>query len=122
MNLIENWGSGIPRAIEDMKEYGLPEPEFLNLDIGFRINLYRQSNTNTNSIVSDSKVPKAHGDTLENKISEIMIQNPSVTQNEISETLSISIATVKRTIKQMTENGIIERTGGKRYGEWIVKK
>lgn len=126
MNLIENWGSGIPRAIEDMKEYGLPEPEFLNLDIGFRINLYRQSHTNVNSIVSDSKVPKAHGDTLddtlERKISELIIQNPSVTQNEISETLSISVATVKRTIKKMTENGIIERTGGRRYGEWIIKK
>lgn len=126
MKLIENWGSGIPRAIEDMKEYGLPEPEFQNLDIGFRINLYRRSYTNVNSIVSDSKVPKSHGDTLddtlENKISEIMIQNPSVTQNKISETLSISVATVKRAIKQMTENGIIERTGGRRYGEWVVKK
>lgn len=130
MNLIENWGSGIPRAIEDMKEYGLPEPEFLNLDIGFRINLYRQSYTNTNSIVSDSKIPKAHSDTLndtlddtlEHRISELIMQNPSVTQNEISETLSISVATVKRAIKKMTENGIIERTGGRRYGEWTVKK
>ncbi|MDE6035333.1 MAG: winged helix-turn-helix domain-containing protein [Ruminococcus sp.] len=58
----------------------------------------------------------------EPRISEIMIPKPSVTQNEISKTLSISVATVKRTIKKMTENGVIERTGGRRYGEWIVKK
>lgn len=104
----------------------MPEPEFLNLDIGFRINLYRHSYTNVNSIVSDSKVLKAHDDTLDDtlecKISGLIIKNSSVTQLEISEILDVSIATVKRAIKQMTENGIIEHTGGRRYGQWIVKK
>lgn len=39
MNLIEAWGSGIPKLLEAMKEYGLREPEFQDLEIGFRINL-----------------------------------------------------------------------------------
>lgn len=42
MNLIEEWGSGIPRLYEEMKEYGLQKPEFVGLEIGFRVNLYRK--------------------------------------------------------------------------------
>ena len=39
MNLIEAWGSGILKLMEAMREYGLREPEFRDMDIGFRINL-----------------------------------------------------------------------------------
>lgn len=42
MNLIEAWGSGIPKLMEAMRDYGLREPEFCDLEIGFRINLYRK--------------------------------------------------------------------------------
>ena len=42
MNLIEAWGSGIPKLMEAMREYGLRDPEFCDLEIGFRINLYRK--------------------------------------------------------------------------------
>lgn len=41
MNLIEGWGTGIPRLLREMKEYGLPEPEFVDMEIALRINLYR---------------------------------------------------------------------------------
>jgi len=41
MNMIEEWGSGIPKLIQEMREYGLKEPEFIDMDIGFRVNLYR---------------------------------------------------------------------------------
>ncbi|MCM1122235.1 MAG: putative DNA binding domain-containing protein [Eubacterium sp.] len=41
MNLIEGWGTGIPRLIREMREYGLQEPEFIDMEIALRINLYR---------------------------------------------------------------------------------
>ena len=41
MNLIEAWGSGIPKLMKAMREYGLQEPEFKDMEIAFRINLYR---------------------------------------------------------------------------------
>ena len=43
MNLIEAWASGIPKLLEAMREYGLRDPEFCDLEIGFRINLYRRT-------------------------------------------------------------------------------
>lgn len=42
MNMIETWGSGIPKLMESMREYGLEEPEFIDMGIGLRINLYRK--------------------------------------------------------------------------------
>ena len=41
MNLIEAWGSGIPKLMTAMQEYGLREPEFIDMEIAFRVNLYR---------------------------------------------------------------------------------
>ncbi len=45
MNLIEGWGTGIPRLFREMKEYGLPDPEFVDMEIALRINLYRAVDT-----------------------------------------------------------------------------
>ena len=41
MNLIENWGSGIPRIIDKEKTAGLREPEFIGGEIDLCINIYR---------------------------------------------------------------------------------
>lgn len=43
MNIIEAWGSGIPRMFREVKEYGLREPELINLGSDFRVNLYRKA-------------------------------------------------------------------------------
>ena len=73
MNLIEGWGTGIPRLMQEMKEYGLSEPEFLDMEITLRINLYRSVNVehggagerlNGSKKVPDSmeKMPDSAGD------------------------------------------------------------
>ena len=41
MNLIEHWGSGIPRIIDKVKAAGLREPEFIGGEVDLRINIYR---------------------------------------------------------------------------------
>ena len=60
MNLIEAWGSGIPKLMEAMQEYGLREPEFRDMEIGFRINLYR--NMEEKRIGTDQDVQKVDQD------------------------------------------------------------
>lgn len=42
MKMIERWGSGIPRLYKDVKERGLREPELIDMDGDFRVNLYRR--------------------------------------------------------------------------------
>ena len=41
MNLVEAWGSGIPKLMQAMKDYELREPEFIDMEVAFRVNLYR---------------------------------------------------------------------------------
>lgn len=41
MNLIEHWGSGIPRIIDKVRAAGLREPEFIGGEVDLRINIYR---------------------------------------------------------------------------------
>ena len=59
MNLIEGWGTGIPRLLREMKEYGLPEPEFVDMEIALRINLYRTEGTAAENAL---KVPESAGE------------------------------------------------------------
>lgn len=42
MNIVEAWGSGIPKMFREAKEYGLREPELIDMGSDFRINLYRK--------------------------------------------------------------------------------
>lgn len=42
MNMVEIWGTGIPKMFEEAKDYGLCEPELLDMGSDFRINLYRK--------------------------------------------------------------------------------
>ncbi len=53
MNLIEGWGTGIPRLLQEMQEYGLKEPEFIDMEIALRINLYRK-NVEDDNIVQNN--------------------------------------------------------------------
>ena len=56
MNLIEHWGSGIPRIIDKVKAAGLREPEFIGGEVDLRINIYR-GQVASNDFNSAQKVP-----------------------------------------------------------------
>ena len=69
MNLIEHWGSGIPRIIDKVKAVGLREPEFIGGEVDLRINIYRgQVDTNNAIKVPDTirKMPDS-GNEVPNK-------------------------------------------------------
>ena len=56
MNLIEHWGSGIPRIIDKVKASGLREPEFIGGKVDLRINIYR-GQVEVDNLNDASKVP-----------------------------------------------------------------
>ena len=57
MNLIEHWGSGIPRIIDKVKAAGLREPEFIGGEVDLRINIYRGQVDGTVDLNNAIKVP-----------------------------------------------------------------
>lgn len=69
MNLIEHWGSGIPRIIGKVKAAGLQEPEFIGGDVDLRINIYRSQST-ANSATNNATI-NANG--TENGVNDVNV-------------------------------------------------
>lgn len=57
---------------------------------------------------------------LADKIIAELKENPKITQKELADNTDIPLRTIQRTLKELRENGVIERKGGKRFGYWEV--
>lgn len=117
---VETWGRGIEKICEACKKHGVLMPEYtLHLeDIMVKF-----------TPLIGAKVPKRQNGTLdgtlngtlEEKILFIIKNNSHITQSQIALMLDCSERKVKRLMKMMQEDGMIERVGGRRSGQWIVK-
>ena len=57
MGLVESWGTGIKKIIDSAKEYGLHEPEFIEMPETFCVNLFRKvSPTRSDGDVGENSV------------------------------------------------------------------
>ena len=131
MGLIEAWGTGLQRIRDAAHEYGLPDPEFIEMSDGFRVNLYRRiTHINKQTCECDvgENVGENVGDVGENvgdvgtMILNCISNNNRVSATEIATKLSITPRTVERYIKLLREDGTIVRHGGARGGYWEIMK
>ena len=53
-------------------------------------------------------------------ILELIRENPSITRIELAEKLNINESAVQKHILMMKKMSLIERKGGKKYGQWII--
>ena len=130
MGLVEAWGTGIRRIQDAAKEYGLPEPEFIEMSDMFRVNLYRRP-LPTQSRQSGGEMAVNGGDnggeTIGNhgdvkaSLLRIIAGNSRISVSEIAESLSIAKRTAERYIKELREEGTLIRHGSARGGYWEVK-
>ena len=122
MNLIEAWGSGIPKLMEAMQEYGLRDPEFCDLEIGFRINLYRKEENELKGSQKGAEKELKNRAQIKNGILQRMQENPAITQRKLMEEFELTRKQIQTIIKELQENGIVERQGPARSGKWVVKQ
>lgn len=140
MNLIEAWGSGIPKMYDEAKAYGLPEPELIDLDSDFRVNLYRrkmdfdehgvvdptQGTTQDDTKTTQDTTQATQGTTQvsfskEDKAVLALIQaNPSMTQKEMAMELGWKIDRVKYYLNKLKKNNVIQRVGSSQKGYWDI--
>lgn len=59
-------------------------------------------------------------DTLARYVLDALGENPSIRQSELAERFGVSMPTIKRAFKRLTDAGLIRRVGGKRFGCWEV--
>ena len=126
MNLIEHWGSGIPRIIDKVKAAGLREPQFIGGEVDLRINIYRGQVDTNNAMINanDTKdgvngvdcgvndagngtngveVPLNKEQAQIEKLLQIIEKNPSATQAYYAEKMGISKRTVSRMFVSLQE-------------------
>ena len=135
LGLIEGWGSGIPRILREAADYGLREPELIDMDSAFRINLYRKgfefdrfgvavpgnNSINEGSANYDPMSADLKERTKEEKLLALIRKDPGITQNELSRALNVSIRTVKRLMRMLQDQDLLERSGSPRKGLWKLK-
>lgn len=143
MNLIEHWGSGIPRIIDKVKASGLQEPEFIGGEVDLRINIYQGQIDTNNAMINanDTKdgvngvdcgvndagngtngveVPLNKEQAQIEKLLQIIEKNPSATQAYYAEEIGVSKRTVSRMFVSLQEKGILVQSGTKRKANWTV--
>ena len=59
-------------------------------------------------------------DTVNDTVFSLIVQNNKIKVRGISERLNISLSTAKRKIKELKEQGLIERIGSDKTGHWKI--
>lgn len=113
---IENWGQGIQKICDECRELGAELPVYDLTGTILRI----QFQALKSALIDQPKVPKDQLDTLANKIVSLLKENPSMTQGVLAAKSKVSVASIKRTMKILSEEGKIVRKGGKQYGYWEI--
>lgn len=145
MKIIEQWGSGIPRLLENCKNAGLKEPELLEIGGSFRVNMFRNTEltlniseqTQSKNGITDNTEQKKGTEKKEQKkgteksteiiertekIWKMICENPKITQSAMMEELGISRKKVQLALEKLTVDGRIERIGSDRSGSWKVNQ
>ena len=136
INIIEKWGSGIPRIMNELAEYGLEEPEFITFENDFRINIYRKSyntiqttqdstqdKTNTTQTVSQKEKSNIKNLTETDKtIINTIINNPKMSQKQIADNLNWTVNKVKYYMKKFKQKNILKYEGTSQNGKWEIQE
>ena len=145
MGLIEAWGTGVRRIRDEAARYGLREPEFIEMDDTFRINLYRNQISeimNTEADIKSETVGEASGNSgkaserhrkasesigkqineTQRQILDNMKRNPYITIATLSDITGISTRNIENNIRTLKEKGILIRRGTRQRGYWEMKE
>ncbi len=139
MNLIEHWGSGIPRIIGKVKAAGLREPEFIGGEVDLRINIYRGQIDDVSGDNNADKVPDSAGivpdsanmmpdnadkvpDTIERlpdneqerKIYQYVLENGFITTSMVAELLEVKQRRARAVLQDMVEGNYLRKEGAAR--------
>ena len=135
MNLIEHWGSGIPRIIGRVKALGLAEPEFIGGEVDLRINIYRGQINGTNSLKHSATDTKTAGKLPENcrktagklpmteqeqKIHKFALENGSITTAQVTELLGVKQRRARDILGKMVDNHWLRKEGVSRSTVYVI--
>ncbi|MCP5106726.1 MAG: winged helix-turn-helix transcriptional regulator [bacterium] len=138
-NIIEKYGSGIGRILDEFEAYGLPAPKFEEIGNGFRATAFKEpiksdrvkdrvndrvkdrvkDRVNDNSSIYNEK------DTTKSWEKEpILLQkikeNPAITAVELSKMLNINERNIRKYLSKLKKEGKLKRMGSDKKGIWEI--
>ncbi|WP_374123642.1 ATP-binding protein [Leptotrichia hongkongensis] len=129
VNIIEKWGSGIPRIMNEIREYGLQEPEFMIFENDFRVNIYRKNYNTTQStqgstqdIFKKEKLDVKNLTETDKTIINTIINNPEMSQKQIADNLNWTVNKVKYYMKKFKQKNILKYEGTSQNGKWEIQE
>ena len=129
VNIIEKWGSGIPRIMNEIREYGLQEPEFIIFENDFRVNIYRKNYNTTQStqgstqdISKKEKLDVKNLTETDKIIINTIINNPEMSQKQIADNLNWTVNKVKYYMKKFKQKNILKYEGTSQNGKWEIQE
>ena len=141
MNVIEEWGSGLRRVLEELAAYGVKPLQIEDGGIDVRVNVFRnaalggEESEDNRHVERGSRsdrqksTPKEVGvnEKVNERVNErqaaiiaIVSDNPYITQSELASRLGISLVHVNKNMKKLQGLGVIRRVGPDKGGHWEV--
>ena len=148
MNLIEGWGTGLPRLYKACAEMGLPEPKFSEFGDGIKVTIYKaidanhEANPSNTGLETDSKagektdtsrktvtetsteapsnIETGTETNTEQKVIALIKHNPSITIKEMALQCGMSVSGIRYVIDALRKRGKLSREGAQKRGKWIV--
>lgn len=119
MHVVEKVGSGVPRMRELMKDAGLPEPIFSTKGF-FTVTFMKRvkSNSAKNGTLNDTLNGTLNE--TEQFVFDSIKTTPGITANALIQQSNKSVRTIRRTVKQLIEKGLIEYRGSKKTGGYFL--
>lgn len=109
--MTEAWGRGIEKIISSNVAAGKPKPTFEIIGSGLRVTFYTEDSFGINLGLNETQ----------KKIVALMATTPEITAEQISESVGISKRQVEANISKLKSLEVIERTGARKSGRWVVK-
>ncbi len=150
MGIIEQWGTGLQRMIRGCREYGVREPEFVDMGDAFRVVFYRSTietnienmerfavtgteieNTGTESRMTgieniETGIEMIEDELLsdlldtEKKVVKLILKNPEITQDKMAELMGMSKNGIRYVMNKLKNKGILVRVGATKKGKWSI--
>ena len=126
---IENWGRGIDKICDCLKNAKMKAPVFESNCGGVLLTIYRKNNfvssegTEFTVLESSENRPDNSQKTAQKtaqKILDYLAENPTATIVDLQAVLNKANGTIKEHITKLKQSGKLERVGGDNGGHWKV--
>ena len=126
LHLTEGRNTGFKKILDALKTNGSPLPEF-ETDEGHTYFISRffihegfyEDNEGTDSSPKSSLKSSPLPGT-EQRILDIIAENPNVSRQTMADQLNMSLAGIKKAIKRLSDKGLLHYEGSSRNGRWVI--